>query len=252
MNTTSNTTSPYPSTNCLGLIPARANSKGVPGKNARPLLGRPLIDYTFSAAMQSRLIDRVIVSTDSHYIAELAKEAGVAVPFMRPAELALDATPTLPVVQHALDTLEAMEEYVPDIVVLLQPTTPLRTSQHVDEAVERLISSQADAVVSVTEVPGHFSPHWQFRVEGGTLALCDGRRLEDIIPRRQELPVTYIRNGAIYAFRTSSFRQTRSFDGRACAPYIMPDSVSVNIDTMADWNRAEKHLQRDRSINEAS
>src|SRR5215472_8005549 len=122
----------------LAMIPARGGSQGIPGKNLRPLAGRPLIAWSIAAAQQSRLVSRILVSTDDEEIAAVARAYGAEVPFIRPADLALNDTRDLPVFQHAIDWLERNEGYVPDVVVQLRPTSPLRPPGLLDEAVERL------------------------------------------------------------------------------------------------------------------
>ena len=135
----------------VGVIPARSGSKGIPNKNIKPLAGRPLIYYTIQAGLESRLLNRLLVSTDSPEIEDIAKGYGAEVPFLRPAELAQDDTPRLPVVQHAARYLEKTEGYKPDIMVTLQPTSPLRRAEHIDAAIDMLISTKADRVLSVCE-----------------------------------------------------------------------------------------------------
>jgi N-acylneuraminate cytidylyltransferase len=220
---------------CLGLIPARGGSKGIPRKNVRPLAGRPLIDYTFSAARASRLLTRVVLSTDDREIAALGEQAGIEVPFLRPAELAADDTPMLPVVEHALEALERGEGYRPDALVLLQPTAPLRTARHIDESIELLASTPVDAVVSVTAVPGHCHLRWQLIIEDGRLRSVTGEPLAALAARRQDLGPTYTRNGAVYAFRTTALREHGSIYGAAAAAYVMAPEESLNLDTEDDW-----------------
>lgn len=227
---------------CLGLIPARAGSKGVPNKNLRSLCGRPLLEYTCEAARSSRRLTRTILSTDSVRMAEAGRDAGVEAPFLRPAEFAADDTPMKLVVRHALDWLEANETYSPDIVVLLQPTSPLRTGAQIDEAVDLLIASRADSVVSVTTVPAHYHPAWQFRVDDGELRLLSGEPIDRIITSRQMLPTTYTRNGAIYAFWRRTLTELGSFYGSRTMAYVMAHEDSVNIDSLEDWMLAEAYL----------
>jgi CMP-N-acetylneuraminic acid synthetase len=227
----------------LGIIPARGGSKGIPGKNVRLLSGQPLIAYTFEAARASRRLTRTILSTDSPEIADAGRRAGVEVPFLRPAELAGDDTPMALVIRHALDWLMREEGYQPGIVTLLQPTAPLRQAQHVDAALDMLLDSQADSVVSVTAVPGHYSPHWQFAIVDGEIRLWTGGALSEIITRRQELPPTYTRNGAIYAFWRRTFEQSGSMYGARCLAYVMPPNVSANIDSLEDWALTEYLLE---------
>ena len=227
---------------CLGLVVARGGSKGIPGKNLRKLAGKPLISHTFCSAKGSELLDKVVLSTDSEEIAATGRQEGVEVPFIRPPELATDEAPTLPVIEHALDWLIENSGYVPDVVVLLQPTAPLRQSRHIDEAVGCLLSSDADSIVSVCEVPGHYNPHWQFRLEGGFIQVFTGEALHDIVTRRQNLPQTYTRNGAVYAIHTEALMRTGTLFGDSCLAYIMPPEVSVNIDALEDLERAEALL----------
>lgn len=229
----------------LGVVTARGGSKGIPGKNIKPLAGKPLIVYTVEAAKESGVFDRLILSTDDEKIAAVSREYGCEVPFMRPAELARDDTPHLPVVQHAVRWLEENEDYRPDYVMILQPTSPLRQPRHIREAVQLLGKTGADSVVSVSAVPGHHNPHWQLVVgHEGYLKIFTGESLDQIVRRRQDLPLTYTRNGAIYLFRAGLLfkPQTPSFYGNQVAAYVMDDRYSVNIDSPADWEKAEELL----------
>jgi CMP-N-acetylneuraminic acid synthetase len=227
----------------LALIPARAGSKGIPGKNVRLLAGKPLLAYAVEAALGAGAIQRVILSTDSEEIAALGRELGAETPFLRPAELAADDTPTLPVVQHALYWLDRHEAYRPEALVLLQPTAPLRTARHVDEAIELLWETGADSVVSVARVPGHFHPAWQLIVRDGELRRHDGEPLAALRTRRQELSATYWRNGAIYACRREALLASGTLYGERCVPYEMPLEISINLDSEAEWQLAEAALR---------
>jgi len=225
----------------LGLIPARSGSKGIPGKNLRLLGGKSLVARAAESGLESRLVKRVILSTDSQEIAAEGMRAGAEVPFLRPAELAQDDTPSSAVVFHALDWLRENEGFLPDILVLLQPTAPLRTGRHVDEALELLLDSGARSVVSVTEVPGHYHPAWQFVIRDGELHPF----LERPVPsRRQELSKTYTRNGAIYAAWTETWRSGKIAYGPGCIPYLMEPDASVNVDGPEDLALAEFFLAR--------
>jgi CMP-N-acetylneuraminic acid synthetase len=227
----------------LALIPARAGSKGVPGKNTRALAGKPLLHYSCRCALESDQVTRTIVSTDCEQIAATARSGGAETPFLRPPELARDDSPTHDVIVHTLQWLECHEGAIPDVVVLLQPTAPLRHSSDVDAALERLLASDADSVVSVCPVEAHFHPEWQFTVQGDTLQTYSGIPVGNIPPRRQLLEPTYVRNGAIYAFRTDSFFAKKSIYGDRCLAFEMPRDRSVNIDTLSDWKSAEIYLQ---------
>lgn len=229
--------------NVLALVPARGGSKGIPRKNVRPLAGRPLIAYTLDAARESRAVTRVVVSTDDEEIADVATREGADVPFIRPAEIGQDTTPMLAVIRHALMWLETKEAYRPDAAVILQPTSPLRRGRHIDESVA-LLSDPVDAVISVMPVPSHFSPPWQFELAEGRLRLFGGGDPGAIITRRQDLPQTFVRNGAVYVVNLPSFLATGSLYGRHCAGYVMSPDESVNIDGPADWDAAERAIQQ--------
>ena len=145
--------------NCLGIIPARGASKGIPGKNIINVAEKPLLQYTIEAAQKSKFLNRVLLSTDDKKIAEVGKIFCVEVPFMRPTKLAQDDTPAIDVILHALDWLKQNDSYQPDAVVLLQPTSPLRTEKHIDKAIQLFLDKNADTVVSVVEVPHNYSPY---------------------------------------------------------------------------------------------
>lgn len=230
------------SLSCLGIIPARAGSKGIPGKNMRSLAGRPLVMYTFDAAKESCRLTRTILSSDSEEIVQLGRAAGIDVPFLRPAELARDDTRTLVVLRHALEYLAENEGYRPDIVVNLQPTAPLRRGEHIDQCIDLLCESGADSVVSVAPVPRHYNPHWQFIVEDGELRIFTKETWAELVPRRQDLPTTYTRNGAIYAFWRRNLETTGTVYGSRCVPFVMPSEISINIDDMQDWIAAEAQI----------
>lgn len=228
----------------IGIITARGGSKGIPRKNIKELLGKPLIAYTVEAAKESGVFDRLILSTDDKEIAEVAKHYGCEVPFMRPPELAQDSTPHLPVLQHAVRWLKDNENYFPDYVMIFQPTAPLRQAFHICEAAELLQKTGADSLVSVSEVPGHHNPHWQFRLDAeNRIRIFTGEPFSQIIKRRQDLPKTYTRNGAIYLFKTELlFLPDPSFYGNDIRAYIMDEKYSVNIDGLEDWYKAEAAL----------
>lgn len=217
----------------LAIVPARGGSKGIPHKNIVDLCGKPLIHYTLEAAKKSKLITRIIVSTDDESIKEKCEELGVEVK-MRPEALSTDSAPMKAVIDHLLSELAA-EGYKPDIFVLLQPTSPLRTEKHIDEALENMINDdKADATVSVIELPHQYSPLKIMKQnENGYLGFYqeDGEKYTT----RQELPVLYARNGAaIYSVYTDVYMDTKSLYGNKCLPYIMLEEDSVDIDSMHD------------------
>ena len=221
----------------LGLIPARGGSKGVPGKNIKVLAGKPLIAYTVEQVNASMQIDRLILSTDDEKIAKVAKEIGLEVPFMRPDELANDTAGTLAVVQHALDFLEAEGEYY-DAVCLLQVTSPYRPDGTIDAAIELFKQCKPDSLVSVRKVPDEFNPHWTFEIgNDNRLNIATGE--DKIIPRRQELPFAYHRDGAIYITSVDTIRNKGSLLGDDIVAFPINSPKLINIDTMDDWNEAE-------------
>lgn len=235
----------------LGIIPARGGSKGVIRKNVRTLAGRPLIAYTIDAARASRKLSRYTCTTDDPEVAGIVGAMGCPL-IERPKELADDATPMKSVIEHALRALELAEGYRPEIAVLLQPTSPLRSSHDIDCAVETLLESGADSVVSVTAVPGHFHPDWQLRLsDDNSLSLWSGHHLGEIVSRRQDLAPSYTRNGAMYAFRVASFLASGSIYGALCLGYVMKAEESINIDAEIDFSLAERRISELRSTSAA-
>jgi CMP-N-acetylneuraminic acid synthetase len=226
----------------LGLVPARGGSKGVPDKNIRPLAGRTLLDYAAAAARESGVIDRLIVSTDSEAVAVAARLAGLEVPFLRPPDLGRDETPMLPVIEHAIGELDRTGWHA-EIIVLLQPTSPLRTPFHIRASVQLLRESNADSVVSVVELPKHFSPDYVMRIDEGKLVsfLPDGMR----VTRRQDARPAFVRDGTAYTFWTRTVREQHSIYGRDCRPLVVPAGESMTIDTWDDWREAERRLAAD-------
>jgi CMP-N,N'-diacetyllegionaminic acid synthase len=220
----------------LAVIPARAGSKGIVGKNLRPLLGKPLIAHTIEAALAASCIDRVVVSTDGADIAEVARACGADVPFMRPHDLALDVTPGVDVVLHALSWLEENERYRPDGVVVLQPTSPLRKAADIDAAHACWATSGADAAVSVTAVDKH--PAWMVTLEArGRVSFFMGD--EAVRSRRQDLARVYALNGAIYCIRRDVVLRERTLFPTETVGYVMDKARSVDIDDEVDLVTAE-------------
>jgi CMP-N,N'-diacetyllegionaminic acid synthase len=229
----------------LGVVTARGGSKGIPGKNLKLLGGRPLIAYTIDAARQSGALDRLILSTDDPAIAEAAHTLGCEVPFLRPSELARDDTPHLPVMQHAVEWLAANEGYRPDLVMILQPTSPLRRAEHVREAVALARASDADSVVGVSAVPAHQHPLRTLRVDpdGTAVLFVTGEPIRRRDKRRQDLPPVWTMNGAIYLFRTRTlFDPEPSMFGARSVAYVMHHPSGLSIDDPDDWADVEHHL----------
>ena len=219
----------------LAVIPARGGSKGLPRKNILSLGGRPLIAWTIRAARAARSIDRVIVSTDDDEIADISRAAQAEVPFRRPAELATDTATSVDVVRHVLGHCDAAG-YQPATIVLLQPTSPLRTAGDIDAALALLDTTDASAVVSVA--PAHPHP-FLCKTIGPDGTLTDLVELTVPPTRRQDLPEAYALNGAIYAIRTKAFLEYATFLPPYTVPFIMPAERSVDIDSEFDFRLAE-------------
>ncbi len=220
--------------NTFALIPARGGSKGIPRKNIKFIAGKPLIVWTIEAALRSSLLSAVVVSTDDLEIAEVARRAGAQVPFMRPTELAQDQTPGLDPVLHALDQLP---QY--DSVLLLQPTSPLRTTDDIDGCLNLVTQKKTLSAVSVTEADTH--PYWTYRLNADqTMA-----RFLDVAPvaRRQDLPAVFSLNGAMYFADASWLRDSGSLVSAETLAYVMSKEHSVDLDTPLDWKFAELLLK---------
>lgn len=224
----------------LGIIPARGGSKGILRKNIQLLCGKPLIQYTAEAALKAQRLSRVILSTEDEEIAAVGRSCGLEVPFMRPVELAKDDAPTLPVLQHAVQWLEDQGDRY-DFICLLQPTNPLRRAEDIDACLAMLEHGDFDSVVSVLPVPLEYNPHWVYlQEEDGLLRLSTNENMP--IPRRQELPPAFHREGSIYATRRDVLMNEDSLYGRRVAGYLMDSATSVNIDGSKDWKLAEDLL----------
>jgi CMP-N,N'-diacetyllegionaminic acid synthase len=230
----------------LGVVTARAGSKGIPGKNTRALGGKPLVAHTVEAALASRAFDRLIISTDDEQAAAIARDLGCEVPFVRPAALASDAAPHLPVMQHALAWLRDEQRYTPDWVMILMPTSPLRQPRHITEAVALALRSGADSVVSVDAVPAHHHPARMVSVDsdGWARLFTDGGPVRRRPVRRQGLSPAFVLNGAIYLFRTALLFDPvePSLYGDRVAAYPMERPFGHNIDELSDWDEAERLL----------
>ena len=216
--------------NLLAVITARGGSKGVPRKNIRELCGKPLIAWTIEAAQKSNYIDRLIVSTEDEEIADISRSYGADVPFIRPAELAMDDTPGIEPVLHALDLLPEFDQ-----ILLLQPTSPLRTAEDIDGIVQMCREQQAPAAVSICESSKH--PNWMFTC--GVDERLSPFTNDPIALNRQELPKIYSVNGSLYYARTKWIEQSRGFYTPETLGYIMPNERSVDIDSPLDWKWAE-------------
>lgn len=220
----------------LAIIPARGGSKGIPHKNIIDLCGKPLINYTIEAALGSKYIDYVIVSTDDQEIAKVARYCGAEIPFMRPAEFADDTSKTIDAVLYTVSELENIGEKF-DILVLLQPTEPLRTAGDIDGAIDRYFECGCHSLVSVSEVDDH--PILIRSVEENQLKpLLNGSST----CRRQDMPIYYRVNGCIYINAISELNRKTSFNDNT-VPYIMERSHSVDIDELSDLALARYYIE---------
>jgi len=233
--------------NILAIVPARGGSKGIPGKNIKLLYGKPLIAYSIESAFKSQLINRIIVSTDYVRIAEISKNYNSEV-IIRPNEISRDDSLTVDTISHVLNTLKK-EGYFPDIVVLLQPTSPLRTPKDVDNAINLFIKNKdkCDSVVSVCEF--EHSPYWALKIKNDYLTPIFSQ--EYLRKRRQELPISYIPNGAIFVSSPDKIRKYKSFYCPKTIPYIMPFDRSIDIDSALDFKLVELLLEEKNEANES-
>ena len=217
----------------LALIPARGGSKGIPKKNIIPFRGHPLISWTIRAALESKYIDRTVLSSDDRAICEIAENEGCEVPFLRPAYLATDETSSMDVVFDALERLPGF-----DLIILLQPTSPLRVSADIDRCLEVLMRSNAPSCVAITDVLEHPYLTYKKGNDGRLQAYCDPN--SETYSRRQDLPKAFKLNGALYAAKVEWLREKETFLSDETVGFHMPISRSVDIDTFSDLELAER------------
>lgn len=233
----------------LGIIPARGGSKGIPGKNIKLLAGSPLIAWTIAEAKKSKYITRLIVSTDDGTIAAVARDCGAEVPFLRPADISKDLSPDIEFIEHALVHLKEKENFVPEIILRLPPTSPLRTAEDIDKGIETLLSDpDADASRPIMEAPKHPYKLWKIGE--------DKKYLEPFLPKsftgfeephnlpRQLFPKVYMHTGAMDVVRRSTIENLRSTSGRKLAYFFMTPEHSINIDHPLDFEIAEVLMEK--------
>jgi CMP-N,N'-diacetyllegionaminic acid synthase len=223
----------------LGLITARGGSKGLPGKNVALVAGRPLVAWTVEAALASGRLHRTIVSTDDPAIADICRAHGVEAPFLRPTELARDDSPHQPVLEHAVRWLMKNEDWTPEIVVLLQPTSPLRNAADIDGAVELLLRSKAPSVASITATRTH---PYLVRSMDAQGRLTPSVEIPSGYLRRQDFPPVFELNGAVYVIRTEALLAGEPLVGPETLGFMMPTERSLDIDDPADLKTAERTL----------
>jgi len=229
--------------NChiLGIIPARGGSKGIKRKNIIELSGKPLISYTIEASKKSKYIDRLIVSTEDSEIKKIAEKFEIEV-IDRPKDLARDDSSSISVVIHCIDFLEN-KNYFPDIIILLQPTSPLRSSDDIDNAIQLFLNEKCDSVVSCVE--NEHSPYWSLIMAKQYVKPLFSWKFFNM--RRQSLPKTFIPNGAIFISSNSNLKRNKSFYNKNIVPYIMPRIRSVDIDSLMDLSFCEVLINKNNS-----
>tara|TARA_B110000971_G_scaffold186533_1_gene195338 strand:- start:9170 stop:9847 length:678 start_codon:yes stop_codon:yes gene_type:complete len=217
----------------LAIIPARKGSKGIVGKNSKLIGGKPLVAWTIEAAINSKFIDKTHVSTDCLTVKSIAESYGLKVPRLRPDNLSEDDTTSSSVI-----LFELLDKNEFDVICMLQPTSPLRTSKDIDSALELFSEFNADSLVSVVE--DRHSPYWSFQIKDKYLK--SPFSLNYINKRRQDLPKTFSLNGAIYISKISFYKKQKSFLTNETIPYIMPTNRSIDIDDIDDFKNAEVAL----------
>jgi len=225
----------------LAIIPARGGSKGVPGKNIRLLNGKHLICHTIEEALKSKYLDRVFVSTDDAVIARISSNCGANV-IQRPQELAQDDSSIIDVIFHAIEVVKDEFTFIPDIVIRLQPTSPLRDVNDIDAAIELYINNKCDSVSVISMCKVEHSPYWCFKFDDGDFEPLFGDKY--LRMRRQELPDVYRPNGAIYITSLINLNKNKEFYCNNIIPYFMPAEKSIDIDEEIDFLLAEQFLAR--------
>ena len=223
----------------LSIIPARSGSKGLPNKNILPLLGHPLIAYSIKASLQSNMITRTIVSTDSKNIADISKKYGAEIPFMRPSTIAEDMSTDFEVFDHALSWLKDNDNYKPDFIVQLRPTSPVRKVKIIDSCIKSFISSNADSLRVIT--PSPITPYKMWVVKDNEMIkplLNINGVIEPYNQPRQLLPQTYWQVGFIDVIRIATILEKRSMSGNQIMPYIIKNEFAVDIDDMKSFGYA--------------
>lgn len=229
----------------LAVIPARGGSRGIPRKNIKVFLGKPLLAWAVEVARESGVFRRVILSTEDEEIAEIGRAYGAEVLFLRPQELAKDTTPTAPVIQHAVAWLRDWEHWTPDFVMILEPTSPARRVFHIREAAELLVNSGADSIASVSEVLHHYNPVKVLKCnDDGTIEGIQGMHIRDMIHRRQDLPIYYAFNGLLFSCKIDVLSlNPPTIWGERVLGYVVDQKYNLDIDSPEDWVVAEARMR---------
>ncbi|MDO8676867.1 MAG: acylneuraminate cytidylyltransferase family protein [Candidatus Azambacteria bacterium] len=232
----------------IAIIPARGGSKGIPEKNIKNFCGKPLIAWTIKEALKSKLLDRVIVSTDDKKIASVARKYGAETPFMQPEELAQSSSRMEQVFEYGIKWLKENENYNAETIVWLQPTSPLRESHHIDEAIELFFKKKCDAVISASETPASHNPYWIYeepKIGRKTLFNAMGQNIKDIPPRRQLLPKYYFMNNIVFVMNSKNLlAKNPTLFGLKQELYTMSEFYDADINNREEWLWAENKFRR--------
>lgn len=223
----------------LAITLARSGSKRIKKKNIKELNGKPLIYYTIRSALESKKIDKYIVSTDSNEIADISRSYGAEIPFIRPKKFAEDTTSDYLALKHSLEQLLIKYNYKPDIVVNLRPTAPFRTGKIIDKAISKFISSKADLLRTVSKVEGVHHPYWMYRINKNDYAnqLIKSVNINNYY-QSQKLPSIYRINGLVDVYKRNSIYNNKILNGKMIT-LITEENISHDIDTIADFKFAE-------------
>ncbi|UAB86173.1 acylneuraminate cytidylyltransferase family protein [Zunongwangia sp. SCSIO 43204] len=226
--------------NIIGIIPARGSSKGIPGKNIKTLCHRPLIAFTIESALESNYLTKVFLNSEDEHILQEGENYTIE-NYKRPFQLAQDDTTSIAVIKEQLENLIKEDQNI-DAICLLQPTTPFRRKNLIDDAITKFKAGNYDSLISVREIPHEYNPYWSFSDRDGTLELTVERK--QIVSRRQDLPKTYHRDGAIYITKTEVILEKSSFFGNKTGFIDTTEDPYVNLDTMEDWIKAEELIKK--------
>ena len=236
--------------NILAIIPARAGSKGLPNKNILPLLGHPLIAYSIKAALESKYINRVVVSTDSEKIANISRKYGAETPFIRPAKFAQDLSNDFVVFNHALNWLEKNEGYRADLVVQLRPTSPVRKTEIIDESIAKLIDSDCDSLRIVT--PSPITPYKMWTIDDESKPMKQLLYNEEINESfnqpRQNLPTVYWQIGFLDVIKVETILKEKSMSGKNILPLIVDNNYAIDIDDYTSFRKAEEIIEKSNYV----
>ncbi len=232
----------------LGIITARGGSKRVPRKNIKEFLGKPLLAWSIEIGKEADVFDRFILTTEDKEIAEIGKKYGIEVPFMRPKEFALDTSKSFDAIRHAVEWLKESDNFYPDWIILLEPTSPGRRPFHIREIVEIIKNNQGkiDSIIGISKLPSHYHPLKVLKMEnGGLVKRQTGKLIRETEIRNQDFPELYYSNSAIYAFRTGNlFGENPNLWGNKTLGYLMDEKYSMDIDTLEDWLMAEIKMRK--------